>query len=172
MNAFHLLGTAFAVWAVVLAVLGLRKPSFPGGRGGARMVTASAILLAGATIVAARITGEQEHREKEEAHAKEHEPEPAPPGTLKVTADPGGQLRFLEQRLEASAGAVTIEMANPAPLPHNIVIEGPGVAAQGPTVGRGGTSTARAELRPGRYIFFCAVQGHREGGMQGTLSIR
>ena len=38
--------------------------------------------------------------------------------------------------------------------------------------GRGGTSVGglRAE-RPGRYAFYCSVQGHREAGMDGILVV-
>jgi uncharacterized cupredoxin-like copper-binding protein len=27
------------------------------------------------------------------------------------------------------------------------------------------------EVAPGEYVFFCAVPGHREGGMEGDLTV-
>ena len=30
---------------------------------------------------------------------------------------------------------------------------------------------ASAELVPGEYVYFCTVPGHREGGMEGTLTV-
>jgi uncharacterized cupredoxin-like copper-binding protein len=91
---------------------------------------------------------------------------------LRLTADPGGQLRFDKKTLEAKAGKVTIVMKNPAPLSHNVSIEGAGVNEMGETVGQGGTSTVSANLKPGRYTFYCSVPGHREGGMVGTLTVK
>jgi len=26
-------------------------------------------------------------------------------------------------------------------------------------------------LKPGKYVFYCNVPGHRQGGMQGTLTV-
>jgi uncharacterized cupredoxin-like copper-binding protein len=43
---------------------------------------------------------------------------------------------------------------------------------QGETVGQGGTSTVSANLKRGRYTFYCSVPGHREGGMVGTLTVK
>jgi uncharacterized cupredoxin-like copper-binding protein len=36
----------------------------------------------------------------------------------------------------------------------------------------GGTSTVRAKLKPGRYRFYCSVDGHRQAGMEGKLTVR
>jgi hypothetical protein len=42
---FYIAGGAFAAWAVVLAVMGLRRPEFPNGLGGERgVITISAVL--------------------------------------------------------------------------------------------------------------------------------
>jgi uncharacterized cupredoxin-like copper-binding protein len=27
-------------------------------------------------------------------------------------------------------------------------------------------------LKPGKYQFYCTVTGHREGGMEGTLTVK
>ena len=35
----------------------------------------------------------------------------------------------------------------------------------------GETTEASAELEPGEYAYYCAVPGHREGGMEGTLTV-
>ena len=68
---------------------------------------------------------------------------------------------------------MAIELRNPAPVAHNVAIEGGGEeVVRSRTVSNGGRATAEAELKAGRYTFFCGVPGHREGGMEGTLTVR
>jgi hypothetical protein len=43
---FYIAGGVFVAWAVILANLGLRNPTFPGGAGGQRGVIAVSALLA------------------------------------------------------------------------------------------------------------------------------
>jgi hypothetical protein len=43
---FFIAGGAFVAWAVVLAFLGLRSPTFPGGASGERGVIAVSLVLA------------------------------------------------------------------------------------------------------------------------------
>jgi plastocyanin len=90
--------------------------------------------------------------------------------TLKLAADKSA-LKFDKTSLTAPAGKVTIVMTNPSMIGHNVSIEGGGLDAAGQIVGHGGTSTVTANLKPGTYTFFCAVDGHRQAGMQGTLTI-
>jgi plastocyanin len=92
---------------------------------------------------------------------------------LALKAGPGAKLRFDKSSLQAAAGKVTITMANPSQLPHSVAIEGNGVDAEGKVVvGPGGTSTASATLKPGTYTYYCTVPGHRQAGMQGTLTVK
>lgn len=92
-------------------------------------------------------------------------------GKLTIPADPSGALAFLFGKAQGTAGPVTIEMPNQAPLPHNIAITGP-VNGKGPIVQKGGTSSFKVTLKPGNYTFLCDVPGHAAGGMKGTLTVK
>jgi plastocyanin len=91
--------------------------------------------------------------------------------TLKISADPGGALKFDKSSLTAKAGKVTIVMDNPSDLPHAVEVEGKGVEVSGDTVTKGGVSKASANLKPGEYEFYCPVDGHKQAGMEGTLTV-
>jgi plastocyanin len=91
--------------------------------------------------------------------------------TLKIAADPGGALKFDKSSLTAKAGKVTIVMDNPSSLPHAVEIEGNGVEVAGDTVEKDGVSKASAELKAGKYEFYCPVDGHKQAGMEGTLTV-
>jgi len=91
--------------------------------------------------------------------------------TLNLSADPGGALKFDKSDLSAKAGKVTLVMKNPSSLPHAIAVEGKGVDKDGQTVGNGGTSTVTVALKPGRYEFYCPVDGHKQAGMEGHLTV-
>jgi plastocyanin len=91
--------------------------------------------------------------------------------TLKISADPGGALKFDKSSLTANAGKVTIVMDNPSSLPHAVEIEGNGVEFKGETVEKGGVSKASGDLKAGKYEFYCPVDSHKQAGMEGTLTV-
>lgn len=92
---------------------------------------------------------------------------------LAIDAQESGGLSFSKRTLTARAGTVTIRMSNGSgdSLPHAIAIEGNGVDKDGATVQPGGTSTVTLRLKPGRYTFYCPVDGHEAAGMKGTLTV-
>ncbi len=90
--------------------------------------------------------------------------------TVHLAAVPG-KLAFNTKSLKAKAGSVTLSMANPSTFAHGISVEGTGVDKDGHVVQHGGTSTVTVELKPGTYTFYCPVPGHRQAGMQGTLTV-
>jgi uncharacterized cupredoxin-like copper-binding protein len=94
--------------------------------------------------------------------------------TLRVSADPGGKLRFEPSRLTARRGRVTIVMRNPrsSGMLHGVSLEGRGVEKAGRIVQPGGTSSVTARLGKGRYVYYCPVPGHRQAGMAGRLTVR
>jgi plastocyanin len=93
-------------------------------------------------------------------------------GTLDIPAVPSGALAYAFKNAEASPGPLTINSVNESSVPHNIALEGGGVNEEGEVVQDGGTSTVEVEVQSGEYTFFCSVPGHREGGMEGTLTVK
>ena len=93
--------------------------------------------------------------------------------TLKLSADPGGMLKFDKSSLSAKAGKVTLDMTNPSSVPHAIAVKGSGVKQVGPTATtQGSSSSVSIKLKPGTYEFYCPVDGHEQAGMKGTLTVK
>lgn len=91
---------------------------------------------------------------------------------LQIAADATGLLKFNTKSLTTKAGAVTITMTNSSPLEHNVTIaQGSTVLGATPTFTRG-TRALSLTLKPGRYVFYCSVPGHRQAGMEGTLTVQ
>jgi len=93
--------------------------------------------------------------------------------TVDFEADPSGALAFTSDSAEAKAGKVTVDFTNSSPVPHDVAIEDSSGAtiAETETLAEGSDSTT-AELEPGEYTFYCSVPGHRQGGMEGTLTVK
>ena len=92
-------------------------------------------------------------------------------GTLEIPADPGGALAYTFADAEAPPGELRIDSPNESSVDHNIAVEGNGVNEVGPVVKNGGVSTINVDVDAGDYQFFCTVTGHREAGMEGTLTV-
>jgi plastocyanin len=88
-------------------------------------------------------------------------------------ADPNGELAYTTTEASAKAGKVTVDFKNPQSLTHDVAIEDSGGKEAGKTelIGEGETSTT-VDLKPGTYTFYCTVPGHREAGMEGTLTVK
>ncbi len=91
-------------------------------------------------------------------------------GTLDIPVAAAG-LAYKFADATANAGQVTIKSENPQGTPHDIAIDGP-VTGKGETVTAGGVSQFQANLTPGEYTFYCSVDGHRQGGMEGKLTVK
>jgi len=91
-------------------------------------------------------------------------------GVLEIpVAASGLAYQFADAR--APAGQLTVRSENPQSVPHDIAVEGNGVNEKGEVVTNGGVSEFSTSFEPGEYTFYCSVPGHREGGMEGTLTI-
>jgi plastocyanin len=93
--------------------------------------------------------------------------------TVEFEADPEGNLAYTTTEASAEAGKLTIDFNNPQSVTHDVAIEDAGgeTVAQTDLIGNEETSTT-ANLKPGTYTFYCSVPGHREAGMEGTLTVK
>jgi plastocyanin len=92
--------------------------------------------------------------------------------TVEVSAPADGSLAFEQTDLTTNAGSVTISFTNPASVSHDVKVEDSSGAELGGTdLVSQGEATATVDLQPGSFTFFCSVPGHREGGMEGTLTV-
>ncbi|MFN8472848.1 MAG: cupredoxin domain-containing protein [Anaerolineae bacterium] len=103
--------------------------------------------------------------------------------SLKVA---GKDIAFDQTQLTAAANQpITVNFSNTGSLVHSIVFDLPpandkagdvGVPAgwetgQGVAAGQSATLNLPA-LQPGQYRYYCAVPGHAEAGMVGTLTVK
>lgn len=177
---FYVIGITLVVAALTVSALGLRWEAFPPARVVLVGVIAVFFMLVGGTTTFAVLSAreEQKHREAEEAEAAEEE-KAAEEGaaeeatTLELSSPASGEILFDQTKLEAPAGAVEIDFTNESDaVPHNVFIEQDDtVIAESETV-TGASTSVSEELESGEYVFFCAVPGHREAGMEGTLTVK
>lgn len=105
--------------------------------------------------------------EPKEVHASS-----GPGGTVQLEAD-ATDLAYDTTELSSKSGKVTIDFTNPSALEHDVAIEQNGKQlADSELVANGAKTSASAELAPGTYTFYCTVPGHREAGMEGTLTVK
>jgi plastocyanin len=71
---------------------------------------------------------------------------------------------------ELTAGTVSATLTNEGAIEHNVVIEelDDQKILDAPA---GQSDSGEVELQPGEYTYFCDVAGHREAGMEGTLTV-
>ena len=70
MNAFHVAGALTAIWAVLVAFLGITREDFPASKPAERIVALVSVLLVIGSIGTAVYTGAQESDEETERTAQ------------------------------------------------------------------------------------------------------
>lgn len=85
----------------------------------------------------------------------------------------GSELAYTTKEATAEAGADTINFTNVQAIPHDVAIEDDAgeTVAKTEVISEASDST-KANLKAGTYTFFCTIPGHREAGMEGTLTVK
>lgn len=94
-----------------------------------------------------------------------------PTGPAKQTIDiKGGNFFFDPKNADAPAGVDAIKLESEGGL-HTLVFAGgkaPGFKLQAAS---GKSDELKVNLKPGKYTFYCDIPGHREAGMEGTITV-
>ncbi len=184
---FYVAAVLLVVWAILVALAGLRSPDFPGSRGLGRGVIGISVVLFAAALTTSVITAAKPAKAHESARTKggaapsaggaSTTPTPAkggagPTGTVSLAADPSGQLKYDSTALTAKAGKVTIDFTNTSPVAHNVTITAGGKNVAATKTFAKGKASVSTTLKPGTYTFLCSVDGHAQAGMTGTLTVK
>src|SRR3954464_2593781 len=95
------------------------------------------------------------------------EPSGAPVKTINVAS---ANLFFTPKRPVSPPGIIEISLKNTESGAHTFVFEGvPGFELQ--VTGEGDTDSGKVQLSKGKHVFYCTIPGHREAGMEGTLTV-
>jgi|SRR3954454_7675420 plastocyanin len=117
--------------------------------------------------------GEEVEEKGEEAKKEAEGGSAGSTSALDIEADPSGNLAFTSDSATAKAGKVTVDFTNSSPVPHDVKIEDEsGEEVGGTEIISEGSNSAGVELKPGTYTYYCSVPGHREAGMEGTLTVK
>jgi plastocyanin len=93
--------------------------------------------------------------------------------TVDISTPSGSDLAFDQKTASAKAGNVTIDFDNKQPLQHDVAVADSSGKVLGQTdLVSSGTANATVNLQPGTYTFYCTVPGHRDAGMEGTLTVK
>lgn len=80
-------------------------------------------------------------------------------------------LRFQPSEVGAAAGTITVELTAEESVEHTFTVEMDTGDQTVVEAAAGETASGMIQLDPGSYVFYCEVSGHREAGMEGTLTV-
>ena len=93
--------------------------------------------------------------------------------TVNISTPSGGSLAYNQKSASAKSGNVTIDFNNAQPLQHDVTVaDSSGKVLGATSLVSSGSASTTVNLQPGTYTFYCSVPGHREAGMQGTLTVK
>ena len=187
---FYVFGLGLVVSALAVSAIGLRFEGFPPSRAVLAAIIAYFVGMVAATTTFAVLNARDQAHEREAKEAREAAAQPASGGattttattggaapsakssTLKLAADPT-QIASATTQLSGSAGKVTIDFTNPSAVTHDVCLTSSSGQEIGcsPTISQDSTSLSE-NLKPGKYTFFCSVDGHEAAGMKGTLTVK
>jgi plastocyanin len=93
-----------------------------------------------------------------------------PKGPAQKTLDiKGGNFFFDPKNSDAPAGVDAIKLESEGGQ-HTLVFDGGKVPGFKLEASSGKSDELKVDLKPGKYTIYCDIPGHREAGMEGTIT--
>jgi plastocyanin len=170
------------VGALVLSAIGLTREGFPPSRTIARAIIAGTALLVFVGAATLLIVTDKEHPREEAAEKAELAAERSqgenPEGA--VQGEGGGKtVRAVEDEFSIKlAGGNSLKadkyrfsVVNKGKIDHDLAIQGQGLEEKTALIGSGEEAALEADLKAGKYRFWCTVPGHAQSGMDIDVSV-
>ncbi len=94
-----------------------------------------------------------------------------PKGPAQKTLDiKGGNFFFDPKNSDAPAGVDAIKLESEGGQ-HTLVFDGGKVPGFKLQASSGKSDELKVDLKPGKYTIYCDIPGHREAGMEGTITV-
>ncbi len=95
-----------------------------------------------------------------------------PKGSAQKTLDiKGGNFFFDPKSSELPAGVDAIKLESEGGT-HTLVFDKGKVPGFQLEASSGKSDELKVDLKPGKYTIYCDIPGHREAGMEGTITVR
>jgi plastocyanin len=95
-----------------------------------------------------------------------------PTGSAQTTLDiKGGNFFYDPKDSQLPAGVNTIKFESQSGL-HTVVFDNGKVPGFHLEASSGKSDQLKVDLKPGKYTIYCDIPGHREAGMQGTITVQ
>jgi uncharacterized cupredoxin-like copper-binding protein len=124
---------------------------------------------------------------RKQASATTTNPPPPPaaqttPATTAPTAPPAANADFTVTERDysldpgdlkvAKTGTFTLSVSNAGTIPHALEVEGPGGTVKTAAIAPGQAAQLKVALtKPGRYAWYCPIDGHKGRGMIGSVIV-
>lgn len=105
----------------------------------------------------------------EGSHAGDGENAMGPGGTVTVVAEPN--ISFDSTAWSVPSGEVTLVYKDGGDVVHTLTVEGHEDDIELRVQQAGDIDQGTVTLAPGTYTLYCTIKGHREAGMEGTLTV-
>jgi uncharacterized cupredoxin-like copper-binding protein len=166
---------AFAGFSLIVAMLVPRwRPQFP-GRGLPVFLAAIGLMFVG-MLAAVEFFGKESGEATTETATTTGTTGTTTTGT--TTAAPSTTVAVSEVEFKITfpktslpAGSYTFDVRDDGKIPHDLVVKGEGVDKGTPLINPGQSKSLTVDLKPGTYDVYCSVPGHKQAGMDLTLTI-
>lgn len=144
----------------------------------ARLLRVCVFTMAG-LLLAGCLSAEPRFAEVDQVSAAQREALQATEGAAGEGGDEGGvatadfvaiDIAYEAAPADVEAGPIEMTLENNGSIEHNVVIAELGDRMVLEAAG-GASDSTEIELEPGDYTYYCSIAGHRQAGMEGSLTV-